>query len=140
LGDSPGQLNFIVADLVLAEVHHNLVLDGIVLAEVEADSMYVWNDSSAVLMFGPDFQFIGLDSVDRPTIEAEKAAINFVKNEIRLRGKAEVRTPIGGQTFSGVGLLLYYGTGEILHGLVKKPIWLWESPGPRVERAGVSNG
>jgi hypothetical protein len=113
-GDEPtGPLSEPAEDMVAHGMQHNLTIDGLLLAKIQADSMYRRDGSKAVLLWGPDIDLTPGFPDAPPVLSADQVVINYRTRQLILRGNARIVFPGTGRRFEGEKLRFGLEDGRI---------------------------
>ncbi len=86
--DQPGavELDTIVADQVLFGVSQNIGVEGVREAMLQADSLFMWEDSTHVHIEGLHLTIFDTEGRQRATIDAERGQLSAGSNELIAKG------------------------------------------------------
>jgi hypothetical protein len=105
LSDPPAE------DNVLFGVHHNLTIDGRLLARIQADSLYHRKGSRAMLLWTPDIDFSPAYPEGPPALRGNQLVINHYWRRLTLRGNAVFEMRSTGYRLQGEEIQFGYGEG-----------------------------
>jgi hypothetical protein len=98
-------------DHVLLGVHHNLTIDGRLLAKIQADSLYNKKGSRAMLLWTPVIDFSPAYPENPPTLRGNLVVINHTLRRLTLRGSAVFEMGTTGYGLRGEEIQFGYGEG-----------------------------
>jgi hypothetical protein len=108
LSDEPAE------DIVMYGVGHNITLDGRLLANVQADSLYYREGSQAALLWHPTVDFSPLYPDNPPVLSSDQLVHHFGRRRLTLRGNAVFEFPASGFRVTGEEIGLGYSEGWLV--------------------------
>lgn len=90
---SPAELVTVHADHITYGVTRNFSREGVREARLLADSMYMWDDSTSVMLIGLTLEVFNENGGQRAVITAEEGRMNADSDELVARGNAVLNIP-----------------------------------------------